>query len=344
MNKQQPPVTFALLGCGNIGHIHADIIQQVGLLKAVCDIDVTNANDFAKKYQCQSFSSITQLLENKNPAQVLVICTPNGLHAQHAIQALSAGMHVLVEKPLALTAADCQLMIQAAQINNKVLMVVKQNRFNPPVIAVKKLINNEALGKIYSIQLNCLWHRNANYYKESSWRGSLNLDGGVLFTQFSHFVDVLLWFVQIKPTAIQAFAANMAHQSITEFEDTGIVNIQFANGTLAAIHFSTNAYGKNAEGSILINAEKGIVKIGGTYLNEITYQNLGEGNLLVSETSYSANQYNGYEGSMRNHDKVYENFLQLLQHQNNPFITNEEALNTVDFIEKIHKTIRPAST
>jgi predicted dehydrogenase len=130
MNKQQPPVTFALLGCGNIGHIHADIIQHVGLLKAVCDNDVSNASDFAKKYQCQSFSSITQLLENKNPAQVLVICTPNGLHAQHAIQALSAGMHVLVEKPLALTAADCQLMIQAAQINNKVLMVVNQNRFN----------------------------------------------------------------------------------------------------------------------------------------------------------------------------------------------------------------------
>jgi predicted dehydrogenase len=172
----------------------------------------------------------------------------------------------------------------------------------------------------------------------------LNLVGGVLFTQFSHFVDVLRWCVQIKPTAIQAFAANMAHQSITEFEDTGIVNIQFANGTLAAIHFSTKAYGKNAEGSILINAEKGIVKIGGTYLNEITYQNLGEGNLLVSETSYSDNQYNGYEGSMRNHDKVYESFLQLLQHQKNPFITNEEALNTVDFIEKIHKTIRPAST
>jgi len=336
----QPPITFALLGCGNIGHIHANLIQQVGLLKAVCDIDAAKANEFAHKYQCQSFTSVTQLLENKDLAQVLVICTPNGLHAQHAMQALNAGMHVLVEKPMALTVADCQQMIEAAEINKKVLMVVKQNRFNPPVLAVKQLINNQALGKIYSIQLNCLWHRNVNYYKGSNWRGTLKLDGGVLFTQFSHFIDVLLWFVQSKPTTVQAFAANMAHQSITEFADTGIVNIQFANGTLAGIHFSTNAYGKNAEGSILINAEKGIIKIGGTYLNEITYQNLSEGYLPVPETIHSANQYNGYQGSMRNHDKVYENFLQLLLHQNSPFITNEEALNTVDFIEKIHKALR----
>jgi UDP-N-acetyl-2-amino-2-deoxyglucuronate dehydrogenase len=343
MNTQLP-VTFALLGCGNIGHIHANLIQQVGLLKAVCDVDAKKAHEFANKYQCQSFTSITQLLENKDLAQVFVICTPNGLHAQQAIQALNAGMHVLVEKPMALTVADCQQMINAAHINKKVLMVVKQNRFNPPVIAVKKLINNQALGKIYSIQLNCLWHRNANYYKESNWRGSMELDGGVLFTQFSHFIDVLLWLVQCEPTAIQAFAANMAHQSITEFEDTGIVTVQFSNGTLAGIHFSTNAYGRNAEGSILINAEKGIVKIGGTYLNEITYQNLSEGDLLVPETINSANQYNGYQGSMRNHDKVYENFLQLLQHQSNPFITNEEALNTVDFIEKIHKAIRVSNT
>ena len=159
---------------------------------------------------------------------------------------------------MAIYSKDCMEMMDAAEKNNRKLFVVKQNRFNPPVIAVKKLIAENQLGKIFSVQLNCFWNREDDYYKDE-WRGTKELDGGILFTQFSHFIDLLYWmFGDVKN--IFAITQNFAHAASIEFEDTGVAIMQFENGAVCTLHFTINSYKKNMEGSITVFAENGTVK------------------------------------------------------------------------------------
>jgi predicted dehydrogenase len=153
---------------------------------------------------------------------VVSVCTPNGLHAEHSISILKAGHHVLCEKPMALFVNDCSSMITAAERANRRLFIVKQNRFNPPVEAVKALIDQGKLGKLYSVQLNCFWNRNNEYY-QNSWKGTRDLDGGTLYTQFSHFIDLLYWFIGDVET-VSATTGNFHHQGLIEFEDTGVAH------------------------------------------------------------------------------------------------------------------------
>ena len=201
-------IKFAIVGCGRIAQRHAEHIFNNGQLVAVCDIEVDKANALASKYKARAFESIDEMLKIIE-ADVISICSPNGLHAEHSIKSLKAGFHVLCEKPMAINVNDCGEMIKVAEQVNKRLFAIKQNRFNPPVEAVKKVIDDGRLGKIYSVQLSCFWNRNADYYA-NSWKGTKDLDGGTLFTQFSHFVDLLYWMVgDIKN--VEAYMGNYAH-------------------------------------------------------------------------------------------------------------------------------------
>src|SRR5215471_10048446 len=155
---------FAIVGCGRIAKRHAEEMQLHGNLQAVCDIVQQKAESLAREYNCHAYHSLDVLLA-KEKIDVLVVCTPNGLHAQNAICGLTAGVHVLCEKPMAIASGDCKKMIEAAEHNHKKLFIVKQNRFNPPVMAVKEILSSGALGKIFSTQLNCFWNRNTEYYK-----------------------------------------------------------------------------------------------------------------------------------------------------------------------------------
>jgi predicted dehydrogenase len=238
----------------------------------VCDIVFPKAVSFADEYKVGAYKSIDDLLENEKDVDVISICTPNGLHAQQSIKCLQSGFHVLVEKPMALNVDDCKAMMDAAKKSEKNLFVVKQNRFNPPVVAVKDSIEKNVLGKIFSIQLNCFWNRDKNYYQDT-WRGTIELDGGTLFTQFSHFIDLLFWFFGDIET-VCALTENFNHQGLIEFEDTGVVGLKFKNGIIGSMNYTVNSFKNNMEGSLTIFAEKGTVKIGGQYLNELEYQNI----------------------------------------------------------------------
>ena len=332
---------FAIVGCGHIAQRHARQIQANGKLQAVCDNVYSKADELGKQYNSNIYYSLDDLLNNEQSLDVLVVCTPNGLHAQHTITALNAGINVLCEKPMAITTADCNTMIKTAESNNKKLFVVKQNRFNPPVAAVKELLINGLLGKIYSVQLNCYWNRDASYYKQS-WRGTKDLDGGTLFTQFSHFIDLLYWFFGDIKYA-QAITANLAHRGIIEFEDTGIVALEFRNGIIGGINYTVNSFKHNMEGSLTIFADKGTIKIGGQYLNELEYQcaenfeikNLPQGN--------GPNQYGTYIGSMSNHDKVYKNLVDVLLYNASMYADAWDGLKTVEIIEKIYNSAKNAN-
>lgn len=329
-------IKFGIIGCGRIAQRHAEHINNNGELVAVCDVIREKADQMASKYGARAYYSVEEMLKDEKGIQVISICSPNGLHAEHAIKALNGGFHVLCEKPMAISVYDCGEMIKAAERTNKRLFAIKQNRFNPPVEAVKRIIDEGRLGKILSIQLSCFWNRNHDYY-HNSWKGTLKLDGGTLYTQFSHFIDLLYWIVG-DVDQVHAFMGNFAHQGIIEFEDTGVVIVKFVSGAIGTINYTVNSYGKNMEGSLTIFGEKGTVKIGGQYLNELEYQhiegykveNLPEGN--------KANNYGNYQGSMSNHDKVYENVVEVLQ-RNAPISTSSfEGLKTVEIIEKIYKS------
>jgi predicted dehydrogenase len=187
-------VKFGIVGCGRIAQRHAEHISKNGELSAVCDIDLDKATRLALPYGAKVYQNIDDLLASEKDLDVISICSPNGLHAEHSIKSLDAGFHVLCEKPMAINVHDCGEMLKAAERNNRRLFAIKQNRFNPPVAAVKEAIDKGILGKIYSVQLSCFWNRNFDYY-HNSWKGTLELDGGTLYTQFSHFVDLLYWMV-----------------------------------------------------------------------------------------------------------------------------------------------------
>ena len=327
-------LNFAIIGCGRIAQRHAEHINNNGRLIAVCDNVKTKADMLASKYNSASYTNISDLLSSEKKIDVVSVCTPNGLHANHTIQSLKAGFHVLCEKPMAINVDDCKEMIKEADKAGKHLFVVKQNRFNPPVAAVKKAIDEGVLGKIYSIQLSCFWNRNEDYYK-NSWKGTLDLDGGTLFTQFSHFIDLLYWMIGDIKKAI-ALTANFAHKNIIDFEDTGVVAVEFNNGAIGTINYTVNSYSKNMEGSLTIFAEKGSVKIGGQYLNELEYQNIEGFEFKDLPEGNKANSYDNYTGSMSNHDKVYENVVDVLLNGSSMSANAYEGLKTVGIIEKIY--------
>lgn len=330
-------IQFGLIGCGRIAQRHAEHIDQKGQLVAVCDIIEEKAKAMAEKYGARYYTSVAEMLKcEKTNLDVIAICSPNGLHAEHSILTLEAGVHVLCEKPLAINVADCGNMIVAAEKANKRLFAIKQNRFNPPVYAVKKAIEDGKLGKIYSIQLSCFWNRNNDYYKDS-WKGSKDLDGGTLYTQFSHFIDLLYWMIgDIKK--VEAYTRNFAHDGIIEFEDTGVVILDFYNGAIGTINYTVNSFEKNMEGSLTIFGENGTMKIGGQYLNELEYQHIKDYKIENLPEGNKPNNYGTYFGSMSNHGLVYDNLIDVLTNGATISTNAFEGLKTVEIIDKIYNS------
>ncbi len=267
MNK----IKFAVVGCGHIGKKHAELIKknQDAHLTALIDIKDPEALN-VEQYRTPFFSSLSDFFQSGINADVINIATPNGLHAQHAIDSLNAGKHVVIEKPMALHSTAAKKIIEAANEKQKHVFVVMQNRYSPPVVLLKELITKNILGKIYIVQLNCFWNRDERYYLPVNWHGTKSLDGGILFTQFSHFIDIFYWlFGDIKN--IQTRLQSFNHKHLTEFEDSGIVTFEFGNNSAGCLNFSTAVWNKNLESSITIIAENGSIKIGGQYMDKIEY-------------------------------------------------------------------------
>ncbi len=331
---------FALIGCGQIGTRHIKQIQNYGILAAVCDVDFNKAKDWASRNTAVPYSSTEEMLKSEKDIDIAVVCTPNGLHATHAISSMQHGMHVLCEKPMAIAVKDAKEMLQTATQMNRKLFVVKQNRYNPPVVELKKILTENRLGKITSFQINCFWNRPKSYY-QNTWRGTRVLDGGILFTQFSHFIDLLYWLLgDIKK--VNGIGKNFLHQDCTQFEDTGVVYLEMQNGSIGSLHFTTNSFQSNMEGSITLFGETGTIKIGGQYLNVLEYQRIRDYDIRQLPVGKSANEYGFYTGSMSNHDKVYENLIKNLNGEENNSVMAEDGFKTVEIIEQIHAAIRTA--
>jgi UDP-N-acetyl-2-amino-2-deoxyglucuronate dehydrogenase len=328
-------IRFAIVGCGKIGEKHAALCSQFGELVAVCDIALPKANAFAEKYEARAYHSLSEMMKNESSLTALVVCSPNGLHAEQTIDGLSHGLHVICEKPMAILAADAKKMISAAEKSGRQLFVIKQNRLNNAVLKTKELLDSNALGKIYSIQLNAFWHRGAEYYADS-WHGDKKLDGGILFTQFSHFIDLMFWFFgEIKD--VQAYEKNFHREFDKEIEDTLVASFETESGILGTAHFSVNSFKHNMEGSLTVLAQKGTLKVGGKYLNEISYQSMDRTTLVIPKEENRENDYGSWQGSMSNHDKVYKHITEVLTSGIANDFSGENGLKTVEMIEQFYQ-------
>lgn len=333
------PVRFGIIGFGRIGARHAQRINENpdARLVAVCDRKNARLSEMTSLYEAEPYLDYGDMLR-RDDIDVVCVCTPNGLHCEMSIAAAGAGKHVLCEKPMAIYAAEGRRMIEAAETQNVNLFVVKQNRYNPPIAKVKEILDRDLLGAIYMIVINVYWNRDDDYYNDSEWKGSKLLDGGTLYTQMSHFIDLMLWFGG-DVDRIDVAGTQRKHQQI-EFEDNGVILTRFAKGAIGSFNYTVCAEGQNMEGSITIIAEKGTVKVGGQYLNTLEYEAIRDYKIPDLEPSRPANDYGKYRGSMSNHDKVIQNVIDVLRNNHQPHVTAQEALKTVAFIENCYSLMQ----
>jgi UDP-N-acetyl-2-amino-2-deoxyglucuronate dehydrogenase len=302
-------------------------------LVALCDI-LTEEQTGVEKFDVPYFTTVDDMLAATN-IDVVSICTPNGLHAEHALKALEAKKHVLCEKPMALKKSDCEAIIFKALQMHKQVFCVMQNRYSPPAEWLKDLVESKALGDIFMVQLDCYWNRDERYYKANSWKGKSDMDGGVLFTQFSHFIDMLYWlFGDIYD--IKGQFNNFNHTKNTEFDDSGSVSFKFLKQGIGCLNFSTSVWDRNFESSLTIIAENGTVKIGGQYMDFIEYCHVKNVEKPSLPPTNPANEYGAYKGSAANHHYVIENVVNTLKNGSYASTNALEGMKVVEIIERIY--------
>ncbi len=330
-------IKFAVIGQGHIGKRHAEMIRRNkdSELIAVCDI-LPKKELGLEEIEVPFFSHIDELLEADLDIDVICICTPNGYHAEYAKKALNAKKHVVLEKPIALTKSDAEKIVFKSLEMSRHVFCVMQNRYSPPSVWLKEVMNNRILGNIYMVKLDCYWNRDERYYKKGNWHGDAELDGGTLFTQFSHFIDIIYWlFGDI--TNIQGNFADFNHKDLTHFEDSGVVTFNFINGGIGSLNYSTSIWDTNLESSITIIGEKGTIKVAGQYMNEVVYCHVKDYEMPELAPSNPPNDYGAYKGSAQNHHYVIENVVEKLSDKGTITTNVLEGLKVIDIIERIYE-------
>jgi UDP-N-acetyl-2-amino-2-deoxyglucuronate dehydrogenase len=338
MSKRNDKIKFAIVGYGHIGKRHAAMIMNNpdAELVAVCDNNLEELPGKENKGIC-FYDSLDAMLDSGPEFDVLSIATPNGLHEEQAIKGLRKGHHVVIEKPMALTKAGCERIIFESLRQHKQVFCVMQNRYSPPSVWLKEIMQKNILGDIYLVQINCYWNRDDRYYTAGNWHGTKQLDGGTLFTQFSHFIDIMFWlFGDIKN--IGGKFTNFNHQQLTEFEDSGFIHFEFVNGGMGSFNFSTSIWNQNLESSITIIAEKGTVKVGGQYMNEVQTSVIKDYIMPELLPINPPNDYGPYKGSAANHHFIFENVVNVLKGRETITTNALEGLKVVEIIEKIYQS------
>ncbi len=342
IKKMDKKIKFGVVGLGHIGSRHVQCIldHPNAELVTVCDILPTK-NLLIDNKDVVFCSNIKDLL--LQDVDIVNICTPNYLHASMAIAVLNSKKHVVIEKPLSLSVKDAQAVMEASTNNNKSVFGVMQNRFSPTVIWLRKIIQESVLGEINLLLVNCFWNRNAAYYLNSKWHGSLVKDGGPLFTQFSHFIDIINWIFG-DFSNIAANFKSFNQKDYIEFEDSGVISFElnptqsFHKKISATLTYSTSIWNKNFESSITIIGEKGTVKIGGQYMDKISYCDIKNYDLPQIDTKVKCNDYGDYKGSASNHDKMIDAVINqvLFNHSDSIFLSSQDGVDVVNIIERIY--------
>ncbi len=310
---------IGLLGYGNIAKKHEAALTNAdfGEIAAIYDLELVEHNKLPSYTDLEKFLS--------SDLDLISICSPNGLHKTHSIKALERGHHVICEKPFALSSVDCKEMIAAADRHGKEIFCTMQNRFSPVSQWLKKLVNEEALGEIYLINIACYWNRNKAYYQQSDWRGKKAADGGTLFTQFSHYVDTIYWLFG-SMNILNAHFKNFDHGEMIEFEDTGIFNFTLNQGGMGTFSYTTSCYEKNFESSMTIIGSKGTIKVAGQYMDRVVYSNLEAGTTAELDDN----------NNLSNIRKVYETSIGRIKGMNTNACSAQDGQAVVELIENVY--------
>ena len=330
-------VKFGVIGLGHIGKRHSEMISRNNSceLVAICDIVSKEILDI-ENYNVPFYNNHIDLVSSHPEIDVVCICTPNGSHSDISIDVLNYDKHIVIEKPIGLSKTKCESVIFKALQKHKQVFAVMQNRYSPPSLWLKEIIDAKKLGEIFMVQVNCYWNRDDRYYKKGGWKGTLEHDGGTLFTQFSHFIDIMYWlFGDIEN--IEGKFADFTHKDSTDFEDSGMITFDFLNGGMGGLNYSTAVWNSNLESSMTIVGSKGSVKVGGQYMNKIEFCNIEDYEMPKLKESNPPNDYGAYKGSAANHHYIFENVVETLKGKNVATTNVLEGLKVVEIIEKIYK-------
>ncbi len=310
-------MNIGLIGYGNIAKKHELAISELDnlTLKAIFDTSSIEHSILTTDF--------SQFIESN--LDLITVCTPNGYHKEHSIKALTSGHHVICEKPLALSSTDCTEMIATAKRMNKQLFCTMQNRYSPVSQWLKNVVDQNELGEIYLVNVACYWNRNKNYYQNSDWRGKAEIDGGTLYTQFSHYVDTIYWLFG-EMNILNAHFKNFDHDDLIDFEDTGMFNFSLASGGMGTFSYTTSCYEKNYESSLTIIGSKGTIKVAGQYMDTVSYCNLENGQLPELENN----------DNIYNIRQVYKNALQEIHNNSTEFSSALDARKIVEIIEEVY--------
>lgn len=323
-------IRFAVVGCGRISKNHFEALQKHqnrAELIAVCDIDTDVLKKTVEKTGVAGFLSLQELLEQSD-ADVIVLATPSGIHAEQAIKIAESGRHVMTEKPMATRWEDGKRMVQACDRAGVRLFVIKQNRRNATLQLVKKAMDKKRFGRIYMVNVNVFWTRPQEYYDSAKWRGTWEFDGGAFMNQASHYVDLLDWLIG-PVESVQGYTATLARN--IEVEDSGVMSIKWRSGALGSMNVTMLTYPKNLEGSITIIGEKGTVRIGGVAVNEIQHWEFAEADeeddCRVKQASYETTSVYGF-----GHPLYYDNVIQVMRGESLPETDGREGLRSLELL------------
>lgn len=332
-------IRIAVLGCGRIGQRHMALISRHPQASLSACIDPRPAEEIlGLEPPCAYFPSLDAFLESEpsRNTDIVHIATPNGGHGSQALACLKAGLHVLIEKPMSLDSREAEQIIRLAEAKDRKVFTVMQNRYSPPAQWVKSLLDQKILGRIFMVSIHCFWNRDHRYYTPGSWHGTKDLDGGTLYTQFSHFLDMMVWLMG-NVVDIEGKFENFSHQGQIEFEDSGVFHFRFADsGALGSFIYSTSVWDRNMESSLTIIGEKGSLKIGGQYMDRVEYCHIKDYTPPVLDPTEPGNHYGSYQGSASNHAQVIENVIDVLQGKGEISTNGREGKKIVELIENLY--------
>ena len=332
-------IRFALVGCGRISKNHIEALERHAdraELVAVCDVDPGALAAARERTGVCGYASLTELLE-RSDADVVVLATPSGLHAEQAVQAAAAGRHVITEKPMSTRWQDGKRMVQACDRAGVHLFVVKQNRRNPTLQLLKRAVDGGRFGRIYMVSANVFWSRPQSYYDSAPWRGTWEFDGGAFMNQASHYVDLLDWLIG-PVESVQAYTATLARN--IEVEDTGVMSLRWRTGTLGSMAVTMLTWPKNLEGSITVIGERGTARVGGVAVNRIEHWEFAEpheDDALVERAGYETTSVYGI-----GHPLYYDNVLSALRGEAAPETDGREGLRSLELLVAIYLSARDA--
>ena len=330
-------VRFALVGCGRIAQNHfASIKKHSGRaeLVGICDTDPIALEAAVVATGAKPFSNLASMLAEL-AADIVVLTTPSGLHAEQAVEVAGAGRHVMTEKPMATRWEDGLRMVKACENANVHLFVVKQNRLNPTLQLLKQAVDSDRFGRIYMVNINVFWTRPQEYYDSAAWRGTWEFDGGAFMNQASHYIDLLSWLIG-PVESLQAYCATLERN--IEAEDTGVISVKWRAGALGSVNVTMLTYPKNFEGSITIIGEKGTVRVGGVAVNDIQQWDFAEKHQdddLVKKASYDTNSVYGF-----GHPLYYDNVISVLQGNAQPKTDGYEGLKSLEVLIAAYRSAK----